>query len=601
MNVKPKTYHNLNFLPNLNLTLSLNLILVLLLAVFAIAPLTFPGFFQAHSGYLPAWNVAHIAQAPDWGRAADLLRGEGKLPYLLAWPFFKLSGSGLVAVKWGYALAFLLGALGVYAWTRHLLGTKGAVLAAAVYTYLPWHLSAVYVRGAYAEAWLWAFLPFTLWAIDRLAERRPRATVAAATVGLLVLAAAAWAQAGLTALFLPILIGYGVVVALNRKGMIVGLVLDAALSFIMLLGLAQTAAPAAVPFADHFLYPYQLLAAAWGFGSSVPGWADGMSFQLGVAAVGLTIVAIALRLGREENAARPSTLPSRTFRAIAFGRNQIKSRHSEERKRRDEVHRRISLTPRDQRDSSLPEPALSATEGVAQNDKCDCPARTFWFWGAVLLVLVILTLLPLALLWRISHLQSLLTYPWQVLALAGLPLAFLAGSALKAERRLAELPMWAGLLALVILASYPYLAPHFTQVDPGREPVARFQPLGADVPQIMLLDDQIVPPTDITPTLALTLTWQAVAPVTDDYTVFVHLLAGADTKAAQLDSRPCGGECPTNTWQPGEIVVDRYQLVLVPGAPPGPYHLAIGLYLLDTGQRAAVAGRDDQTVYVNVP
>jgi hypothetical protein len=194
-----------------------------------------------------------------------------------------------------------------------------------------------------------------------------------------------------------------------------------------------------------------------------------------------------------------------------------------------------------------------------------------------------------------------LTYPWQLLALTGPPLAYLAGSVVRADERLAGLPGWAGLVALVILASYPTLAPRFTAVDPGPEPVAAFQPLGADIPQIMILEYEIAPPTEITPTLALTLTWQAVEPVAQDYTVFVHVLASGNEKAAQHDSYPCGGQCPTRSWQPGEIVIDHYRLALPVDAPPGHYRLALGLYLLDTGERAAIAGQDDRTVYLDVP
>jgi hypothetical protein len=104
----------------------------------------------------------------------------------------------------------------------------------------------------------------------------------------------------------------------------------------------------------------------------------------------------------------------------------------------------------------------------------------------------------------------------------------------------------------------------------------------------------------VTPTLTLTLTWQAVAPIEQDYTVFAHILAGEE-KVAQRDTQPCSGECPTGTWQPGQIVVDRYRLDLPAGAPPGPYRLAVGLYLLETGDRVPVLGRDDQTVYLHVP
>jgi len=74
-----------------------------------------------------------------------------------------------------------------------------------------------------------------------------------------------------------------------------------------------------------------------------------------------------------------------------------------------------------------------------------------------------------------------------------------------------------------------------------------------------------------------------------------------DGKVAQHDSRPCDGACPTGAWQPGEIVADRHTLSLGTVAPPGPYRLAVGLYLLDSGERAAILGRDDETVFIDVP
>jgi hypothetical protein len=188
--------------------------------------------------------------------------------------------------------------------------------------------------------------------------------------------------------------------------------------------------------------------------------------------------------------------------------------------------------------------------------------------------------------------------PWQLLALAGLPLAFLAGSVVRLDRRLAERPVWAGLVALAVLASYGYLAPRFTRVDPGARPVAEFLPAAAAAP-VQLLEAEMGPPAEITSTLTLTLTWQALAPVAEDYTVFVHLLA-KDTKVGQADTRPCGGECSTQEWRTGELVVDRHEIVLQPGSPPGPYRVALGLYLLATGERVPVVGRDDGTVTLDV-
>jgi hypothetical protein len=519
--------------------------LTLLLAVFAVAPLTYPGFFEAESGFLPAFRAAGLA--PTWFGPADPLRGEGEMPYLLAWPVFQLSGSGVAAVKWGYGLSFLLGAWGIYAWLRRWQGSGGAILAAAVYTYLPWHLAAVYRRGAYGEAWLWAAWPWLLWAIDRLREGRPRSILAAAAVGLPTLVTALTSQPGLAALSLLLLASYGLLAlaAQARVSQIssprwrtIGIVLIMGVAAIILSLVARASPAPRVAFEANFLAPFQLLAAGpqpgesgGGFGPAVPG--------MGLAAAGLSLLAAGLWAGRGPREARkegPGTLG----------------------------------------------PWLG-------------------FWAAVLSLILLLSLPLAAPLWRITGLQGFLTTPWQVLALAGLPLAFLAGSVVCLDARLATLPAWAGLLALAVLASYGSLSPMFTAVDPGPEPVAAFRPVDAVSAQILLLETEIAPPGEITPTLVLTLTWQAVEPVSADYTTFVHLLDGEGEKVAQRDGQPCNGECPTGAWQPGATVVDRYELSVPPGSMPGPYQLALGLYLLEDGRRAAVVGREDDGIVIDVP
>jgi hypothetical protein len=523
----------------------LNWILVLLLAVFAIAPLTYPGFFEAESGFLPAFNAAHPADAPNWQGLTGPVRGEGPLAYLLVWPFYALSGSGVVTIRWGYGLAFLLGALGVYAWTRRWLGQKGGVLAAAVYTYLPWHLSTVYTRGAYAEAWLWAFWPWILWAIDHLAERHLRSLFVGIATGLVLVAATLWTQPGLAMLALPLFIAYDALVAAKRR---LHWFLDAlALLALFLWFTARGTAETQVPFSDQFLHPFQLLSAAWG---------DGPSYQLGLAAIGLSIVAVALYAGRR------GTLPG------SEGLTEVKE---------DEV-----------------------APGASRSQR-----RVFWLWVCALVVLVLLCLRISAWLWPLAGFDNLLAHPWQLLALSGLPLAFLGGSVVRLDGRLAALPAWAGVAALVVLASYPYLAPSYTQVDPGPEPVALLQPVEASAPQILLLDYGVEQPVELAATqpLTLTLAWQVVEPVAEDYTVFVHVLAADGTKIAQRDTRPCDGECPTDTWQPGEVIMDRYRLEWAPETGTGaqPARLAVGLYLLESGDRAAVAGREDRTVFLDVP
>ncbi|MGD8791296.1 MAG: glycosyltransferase family 39 protein [Anaerolineae bacterium] len=82
--------------------------------------------------------------------------------------------------------------------------------------------------------------------------------------------------------------------------------------------------------------------------------------------------------------------------------------------------------------------------------------------------------------------------------------------------------------------------------------------------------------------LALTLYWQRLAPVDEDYIVFVHLVDGSGEIAAQGDGPPLGGAYPTSYWQPGETLVDGHRLDRV--LPAGRYRLLVGLYTLPPSQ-----------------
>ena len=72
--------------------------------------------------------------------------------------------------------------------------------------------------------------------------------------------------------------------------------------------------------------------------------------------------------------------------------------------------------------------------------------------------------------------------------------------------------------------------------------------------------------------------------------MFVQAIDAAGVKAGQLDRLPCGGGCPTTSWQPGELVGEWIDVPIRADAPPGRYQLIAGLYDLATGERLAVQG-----------
>ena len=73
--------------------------------------------------------------------------------------------------------------------------------------------------------------------------------------------------------------------------------------------------------------------------------------------------------------------------------------------------------------------------------------------------------------------------------------------------------------------------------------------------------------------VSLTLYWQALASLDDDYTVFVHLLGEHNPATngplwAGHDGQPDGGRYPTSRWQSGEIVRDDYLITIPENSRP---------------------------------
>ena len=86
-------------------------------------------------------------------------------------------------------------------------------------------------------------------------------------------------------------------------------------------------------------------------------------------------------------------------------------------------------------------------------------------------------------------------------------------------------------------------------------------------------------------TKTVTLFWEALAPMEEDFTTFVHLLDDKGSLLAQADSQPQDGRYPTAIWDVGEVVSDPQNLILPTGSIEGPLQLVAGAYRLPEGER----------------
>jgi 4-amino-4-deoxy-L-arabinose transferase-like glycosyltransferase len=101
------------------------------------------------------------------------------------------------------------------------------------------------------------------------------------------------------------------------------------------------------------------------------------------------------------------------------------------------------------------------------------------------------------------------------------------------------------------------------------------------------LESKIYEPGD---TIHLTLYYQALTDIDENFTVFTQLLGPTNPATGtplwgQSDSEPCQRAYPTSTWQPGEIIRDQFEILIGDGAPTGQYPLLVGFYLLETMER----------------
>jgi 4-amino-4-deoxy-L-arabinose transferase-like glycosyltransferase len=99
----------------------------------------------------------------------------------------------------------------------------------------------------------------------------------------------------------------------------------------------------------------------------------------------------------------------------------------------------------------------------------------------------------------------------------------------------------------------------------------------------------------------LTLYWQALARLEEDYTVFVHLLDEEGRIAAQHDTQPLQGFYPTSFWKEGEVVGDEYHIHVDPSTPAGEYELVAGMYLVSTGDRLPILDEEGEIVGDLIP
>ena len=81
--------------------------------------------------------------------------------------------------------------------------------------------------------------------------------------------------------------------------------------------------------------------------------------------------------------------------------------------------------------------------------------------------------------------------------------------------------------------------------------------------------------TDSENRLNLTLYWQAMLPIDEDYEILLKVVNGAYKVWGQQEGHPVQGVFPTYTWREGQIIKDQREIKILPATPPGVYHIEV--------------------------
>lgn len=531
-----------------------SILLVLLLSAFAIAPLSYPGYWQNHSGFIPIWNLidlranlGDVSWIPHIATSFDPLRSDGLLPYYLA---ALLPVEPVVAIKLVIAFGWLLGGVGTFLWLRSWLGAAGALVASLVYTYLPYQIVTVYVRGGWGETLFWGLLPWAILAATYL--------VTTPKVILIPIAAFFWLLLGLSQLGLAIfavLFITAMLLSIHRPQALLpllsaGLGIAGAAALYLLLSSHSLFQPAPTLLTDHFLYPFQLFSAAWGFGASRPGWDDGLSLQIGLAVIGLTILFVVIWL-REQK-----TTATKTDRRLLFFLSAA-----------------LLL--------SLLQFSLTAFIWSFLAALVTYPWQPLGFIGLAMAVMAG------AALWLDARLRQL--------------------PSLAAIIIIVVLSVYPYLLPVFIQPEKPWLDGPQAQWD-GNQLILldhRFSVATTGHTAGLNLGETTIPlqqqgrlrPND---RLVVEVMWQPLQIFDTDLKVFVHLVDTNNNVLAQFDGYPQAGSYPTSQWIPGELISDAYPILLPDTLPPGPYRTFLGLYNENTLTRLPIPTDPDGKVILNI-
>lgn len=279
------------------------LLLVLLLASFSIANLFQSGLLPTHDGEYHVIRFYEFDKAlrsgswyPVWAEDLNYTYGVPLFNYVYPLPnyvasFLHATGLSFIdSFKASLIIATLLSAVTAYLLGKEKYGNWGGLITSVFYTFAPYHLLDIYVRGTIGEVWALAFFPLGLLLLDRLVKKR---TIRNVIYFGLCYSLIIFSHNILAVMFSAFAGSYALLLILQSKkriysaagigsGFFLGFLLSAAFFLPALLEQKYVVGLKIYDVTTNFPELYELLIPSWGSGFAAAGTGPQMSFQIGL-------------------------------------------------------------------------------------------------------------------------------------------------------------------------------------------------------------------------------------------------------------------------------------------------------------------------------
>ncbi|MBI2329854.1 hypothetical protein HYU94_00485 [Candidatus Daviesbacteria bacterium] len=289
---------------------------ILILSIPAVWALLVPGYYGASDDLHIAWlyqfhKTLFLGQIPprfvpdlSFGFGYPLFNFVFPLPFYIGEIFHLLGLSFVDSIKGVFLISVPLSGIAMYLLLRQFLERNLSLIGAILYIYTPYRAVDLYIRGAIGEIVSFVFLPLIVLSVIKISEQKSFKWVG---IGALSLASLVLSHNIAAYMFFPFAGLLFIIYLLQTFAKKVYLAKSFLMIFLGLLISVYFWLPALIEsklvkydtvfnFADHFPTLRQLIKPYWGYGGSVPGPGDGMSFFLGGANIFLLVLGIILLL-----------------------------------------------------------------------------------------------------------------------------------------------------------------------------------------------------------------------------------------------------------------------------------------------------------------